>query len=236
MAGQGQGSRAAMGPIRSIIHVMAHPFRFGGRASFAEFWWFTGLTVILPWGAFQALSSRSILDLGPSDPEAVLTEAVELLATAISAPALIGGTLAMVLGAVLLSLWHSVAWFAVSVRRIHDTGRSAVIYVAFYLLPPAFGFYVGFNLAYAALVGDPAVVRTVMEQLAPFMILMIPAMVLYGLVTLWYLIVMLFPGDPTPNRFGPKPGGDSARARAPAPSVIPGAAPEPGAGLTAEDL
>ncbi|MEM7488766.1 MAG: DUF805 domain-containing protein [Pseudomonadota bacterium] len=112
-----------MGPIQATIFCMTHPFRFRGRARPGEYWWFTLMLTIayfvigmvLAWPLLSlAQEARAAAATGvPFDVETRAAAQVEAMLTS-------GHMVAFAI----FSLWASFATIAVTVRRLHDIGRS----------------------------------------------------------------------------------------------------------------
>ncbi|MEM7645183.1 MAG: DUF805 domain-containing protein [Pseudomonadota bacterium] len=112
-----------MGPIEATIFCMTHPFRFRGRAGLGEYWWFAlMLTVIyfvimvaIAWPLFALAREAQAAEAAgvPFDLEGLAAARVESV--------LGGATLWAFLG---FMVWASFATLSVTVRRLHDIGRS----------------------------------------------------------------------------------------------------------------
>jgi uncharacterized membrane protein YhaH (DUF805 family) len=175
-----------LSPIGWALRPLKNYANFSGRASRAEFWWFTLFFMIAYFILFfigMALSAGSPAPATPS-PFAVYAR--------------MGGFLA-VLG--IFWLVMLIPSIAVQIRRLHDTDRSGWWLGGFWLIYIAYmvsSFSMVSSMAAQAQGGAPA-----MGGFA--------AVAILGLVMLVYCIVLLvfwcLRGTPGPNRFGEDPYG-----------------------------
>ncbi|MEM9798570.1 MAG: DUF805 domain-containing protein [Pseudomonadota bacterium] len=203
-----------MGPFRSILRVMTHPFTYAGRASFSEYWWFAGLTYLVYFGiviwfytSFPFEELASVAALGEEELQAWLygkfveTGALEWVAAAFTSGLAWVGLAAYVV----FSIWHYLAWCAVGARRLHDTGRSAGLYLLIYIWSYLISIGIGVGFGVVATSG-PEALAAFAGLLSLINIAMIPLSIIFLVAALWYFICMFFPGDPGKNKFGPPPG------------------------------
>jgi uncharacterized membrane protein YhaH (DUF805 family) len=175
-----------LSPIGWALRPLKNYAKFSGRASRAEFWWFTLFFMIayfVLFGIGLAVSGRNPAPANPS-PFAIYTR--------------MGGYLA-VLGIFWLAL--VVPSIAVQVRRLHDTDRSGWWLAGFWLIYIAYlvaSFSMMSSIAAQAAGGAP--------NLGGF-----AAVAILGLVMLVYCIVLIvfwcLRGTPGANRFGEDPYG-----------------------------
>ncbi len=131
---------------RYVSRVLSRMFDYSGRASRVEFWWWMRLLFcVLPvlsvaWVAIEMLLARSVPSLGMM-VFSVLAYSVILFAVVGFLPTL-----------------------ALTVRRLHDTGRSGGVVVAWFVLP-LFAWIVFLGVGFVTLSiglvgGDPSVIPT----------------------------------------------------------------------------
>lgn len=129
-----QPPRARLGFLEAVVRALRQFSRFSGRASVAEYWWFA-LFIVLLWAALYFMVS-------------VVSSAGTSGGVGQAVGALLLGMSLVVLVAVIALL---VPIVAITVRRLHDTGRSgwwalllpvpllAVVVYFFCLLPGSIG-------------------------------------------------------------------------------------------------
>jgi uncharacterized membrane protein YhaH (DUF805 family) len=129
-----QQPRARLGFLEAVVRALRQFSRFSGRASVAEYWWFA-LFIVLLWAALYFMLS-------------VISSAGSSGGVGQTIGALLLGMSLVVLVAVVALL---VPIVAITVRRLHDTGRSgwwalllpvpllAVVVYFFCLLPGSIG-------------------------------------------------------------------------------------------------
>jgi uncharacterized membrane protein YhaH (DUF805 family) len=129
-----QPPRARLGFLEAVVRALRQFSRFSGRASVAEYWWFA-LFIVLLWAALYFMVS-------------VVSSAGTSGGVGQAVGALLLGMSLVVLVAVIALL---VPVVAITVRRLHDTGRTgwwalllpvpllAVVVYFFCLLPGSIG-------------------------------------------------------------------------------------------------
>lgn len=181
-----------MGMFSAVGSVYRNMFNFSGRARRAEYWWFALFTflvsLLIQVGLVFWLLGRPELALQLQDPagqQAFLKQ--------------IGGS-AVQYGLIFFAATFFLYWlptFAVTVRRLHDTGRSG-----WWLFKP-------FLVAFAVALGIGMFAATGEGMAAP--VVAIASAIMPLAISLWYLIVFCQRGTDGENRFGPDPlggGGD----------------------------
>ena len=115
-----------MGPIRATLHCLTRPVTWSGRASRSEFWWFS-LAMIAGsgvaggvWGG--AIGWDAAAYMMAADPLRMETEPDAVMAEMFAALAADHWPVLRVF--LLAGAYLSLCSLAVSVRRLHDTGRS----------------------------------------------------------------------------------------------------------------
>ena len=163
-------------------------------------------SIVLPSSSMIALVLRALRQSfvwrGRSAPAEFWSASLAKLLADLGALAL-PGPLGLLAGAVALALLPMT--LSVSVRRLHDRGRSARLLLAFLatsaLLLGALAF-TALNLVVPPLVTDPSAVFLAFARGA----LLLELLALLWLALLAWLVVSLSrPGDPGPNRYGPPP-------------------------------
>ncbi|MEO0862350.1 MAG: DUF805 domain-containing protein [Pseudomonadota bacterium] len=120
-----------MGPIAATLSCLRHPFKWSGRALPSEFWWFTlmfwlasFLATLPPMMPLVAEVQVYMAAVEQAQAEAYKNFGVPIMPpepdfTLVMAPFLTYFTVLMI-----LSIWPTLSFYAVLVRRLHDTGRS----------------------------------------------------------------------------------------------------------------
>jgi uncharacterized membrane protein YhaH (DUF805 family) len=176
------GACIAMGMFKAVGSVYANMFNFSGRARRAEYWWYA-LFIFLMSILLQAALVFWLIRTVGSDPAAIqsaMKHYEDDIAT--------------------WSLWFGAGYFifvfipqlAVTVRRLHDTGRSGWWMFKPFLVSFAIGF-VGTFLA-VFLGGGTA---------SPAIMLLVATASLGCMI--WFIVVLCLPGIYGNNRFGPDP-------------------------------
>ncbi|WP_179380421.1 DUF805 domain-containing protein [Jannaschia marina] len=110
-----------MSPVAATVTCLKRPFRFRGRASRSEFWWFTltyfalgtlaSIWAMMPFVETMVAAQTNALAGGEpmSEPELLR---------------LMGGFTARAWIVTLLLVWPMVSQIAVTIRRLHDIDRS----------------------------------------------------------------------------------------------------------------
>ena len=188
-----------MGMFAAVWSVYANMFNFSGRARRAEYWLYFLFLIVINSAVSVAIPGLMLMQAFGWDMPGN-EAAIEALLTEFRGPILTasGGTFVVMLFGVIIPQ------LAVTVRRLHDTGRSG-----WWMFKPLLVCIVAvFGLFFAAMFsgGDSAAG------------LMAVAVVIPLACYIWYMVVMCLPGDYGDNRFGPDPveGRSPADARHPA--------------------
>lgn len=166
-----------------VAHVLSRTFNYSGRAERVEFWWWMRLLfcVLLVWFvamvAIDMLIVRSGLDLG----SLVLAQLVDV------------GILVAVMG--------FLPTLALTVRRVHDTGRSGKVVLAWFLLP-LFAWIVFLGIAFVTI--GFALVYGGASAVPTYISLGIAVAVTLA-VAGWAIWWLQQDGDDGPNQFGDVP-------------------------------
>lgn len=193
-----------MGMFAAVGSVYANMFNFSGRARRAEYWWFQlfaiFMAIALQAGAYFWLSMQPEVGLAlyglinvTTDPE---------LSKLLGEQAARGfwldhGELLMRWAGILFVVYLFALWIpqlAVTVRRLHDTGRSGWWMFKPLLISIVGGIVLGFLAGLAGAASG-----------TPSPALMLMAMTLPLATSIWYLVVLCLPGTHGTNRFGPDP-------------------------------
>lgn len=100
-----------MGPVAAVKSVLGKYTQFSGRAAPSEYWWWN-LIYLLVAGPLYVLVMSMMTDVETSSPTLTLVLALLLM---------------------IVSLGSLVPHISVSVRRLHDTGRSGAWYFIMFL-------------------------------------------------------------------------------------------------------
>lgn len=109
MTAQQQPPPSRLGFGEAVVRALRQFTMFSGRASIAEYWWFA-LFVVLNWGALYLMASI----VGSADSSGGVGQTVGALLLGVSLVVLV----------VVLALVVPVV--AITVRRLHDTGRTGL--------------------------------------------------------------------------------------------------------------
>jgi len=93
-------------------------------------------------------------------------------------------------------------WLGVTVRRLHDTDRSGLWLLLFFLPFFAAGFIAAFVYG-----GQDGVDWDPFSSMGPLMIMAIVALIILAVLLFIFLVL---PGTPGPNRYGPNPHDDGS--------------------------
>lgn len=129
-----------MGPLDATINCLRHPFKWKGRAAPSEYWWFTlvmtiiytAVTVPLMWPfmsevfAYMDAVERAHITAAQSGAWTPVVMPPEPDFEAIAA-----AQMTYWLAFLIISIWPTFSSLSVSVRRLHDTGRSGWWYWIF---------------------------------------------------------------------------------------------------------
>lgn len=188
-----------MGMFAAVGSVYANMFNFSGRARRAEFWWyflFVFLVSFLIQGAIIYWAFTHPTFSVAFRSEAAMQTVIKQYETELARWS--GYTF---LGTLFL---YWIPYLAVTVRRLHDTGRSGWWMFKPFLLGILGAIVVSVLAGFmGAAAGSPS----------PALLLM--AMTIPLATTIWYFVVLCLPGTHGNNRFGPDPVPDR---RAPEPS------------------
>lgn len=189
-----------MGMFAAVGSVYANMFNFSGRARRAEYWWFFLFVFLMN----IALSGGFAVWM--------LTQAPSLLAqggeAALEALVLQYESLVLVASAVSLALMVFAVFIpqlAVTVRRLHDTGRSG-----WWMFKP-------FLVCLVAIAG--VMVATVALGPAAMGLLTMASFIPIA-CNIWYIVVMCLPGEHGENRFGPDPIADRPPSQTGHPALV----------------
>jgi uncharacterized membrane protein YhaH (DUF805 family) len=180
-------ARGTMGMFQAVGSVYANMFNFSGRARRAEYWWFvlfTYLVMFLIQGGFAYwLFTSPEFSAAMGNPQGmdVLVKRYEDQVWRWSGLAFV---------AMLFLYW--IPQLAVTVRRLHDTGRSGW----WMFKPILIGIAAAIVLSVLAVFtgnGDPSPALALMAATAP------------TAASIWFLVVLCLPGTHGTNRFGPDP-------------------------------
>jgi uncharacterized membrane protein YhaH (DUF805 family) len=184
----------------AVGSVYANMFNFSGRARRAEYWWFFLFIILMNvalsggftfWALTQAPSL--LAQGGEAALEALVLqyESLVLVASAV-------GVAVMVFAVFIPQL-------AVTVRRLHDTGRSGWwIFKPFLVCVVA----IAAVMVAAVILGPAAIGLLTMASLIPIA------------CNIWYIVVMCLPSERGENRFGPDPIADRPPEKARHPALV----------------
>jgi len=147
-----------LGPVQAITTCFRKFFITAGRASRSEFWWFYLIAIC----AVIAAEAADILVFGPSETIGIFAASV-VIATFLPS-------------------------FTVSIRRLHDTGKSLVHYFAVSLGSFAAGIAVGAIFA---------------PQLGEYAGTVSGLVIISGYLVIFYWFIA--PSHPNANKYGPNP-------------------------------
>ena len=192
-----------MGMFAAVGSVYANMFNFSGRARRAEYWWFFVFVIIMSFVMQGALVFWLM-----SNPEfAVAFRSEAAMQTVIKQyqSDILRYSGYYFVGTIFL---YWLPQLAVTVRRLHDTGRSG-----WWMFKPfIIGFLGAFGLGFmSGLIGSNG---------APSPALFLMAMTVPFAASIWYLVVLCLPGTHGNNRFGPDPIPDRPPAEAGHPALV----------------
>jgi uncharacterized membrane protein YhaH (DUF805 family) len=185
----------------AVGSVYANMFDFRGRARRAEYWWFVLFVFVLNI-AFSA--GLALWMFGQADVMAALAADgdVETLLAQIQGQFLRVGAVA----AVVMLFAIFIPQLAVTVRRLHDTGRSGWWMFKPFLISMGVALGVGFLAISPDGTASPALL--IVTYLTPLA------------CQIWYFVVMCLPGERGDNRFGPDPIEDRMQSEAGHPALV----------------
>ena len=163
-----------MGPIKAWSTCLRKSLVWSGRSGRAECWWCLALPVIV----LFVLSFVSVLAGEYGNVVAVIFLIVEIVLFATN--------------------------FAVAVRRLHDTGRTATLPVVSSALAIAATVLFFSPRFYATTEVGMSVIGPIL--MSGGMLVTIGLLIASAIVGLIAAVFLLLPGDPEPNRYGPPPG------------------------------
>jgi uncharacterized membrane protein YhaH (DUF805 family) len=172
-----------VGFVNAIKTCLRKYVTFSGRATRSEFWWSVIFLVLVN----LALMASQAAFFGPSETHSsVLDTGLGVtLSTQVTRPTGPGGLLYFWISMLLLLALAPPSW-AVTWRRLHDTGRTGWSI----LLPPAI-FVLGLFGTMIVAAGSPIVF--------PVMLLLVAQLVI------WPRVVLTRPSEAFPNEYGPNP-------------------------------
>ena len=161
------------------VRVLRRTFVYSGRASRAEFWWWMRLLSVVVLVVFAVLA---VLDTSST--------------RAVPSPGILW--LGFVNASVLVALAGFFPTLALTVRRLHDTGRSGLAVLVWFLLP-FFAWLIFLGLAFAAL---GQALTTGSSEDAPSLVALAIAVGVSLVVAGWAIWWLRQDGDDGPNQFG----------------------------------
>jgi uncharacterized membrane protein YhaH (DUF805 family) len=186
----------------AVRSVYANMFNFGGRARRAEYWWYFLFVIVMNFAISGALTGWMVMQ-APAWAMPGNEAAAEALMMEFRGQFIAGSVVALVL----MLFGYLIPQLAVTVRRLHDTGRSGWwIFKPFLVGIAAMGGIVVF--AMGPLGGAAAPGLMVLAVFVPFA------------CNVWYIVVMCLPGDHGDNRFGPDPIRDRKPSEAGHPALV----------------
>lgn len=190
-----------MGMFAAVRSVYANMFTFSGRARRAEYWWFFLFVILLN---FALTGGVALWMFGQA-------EVMSALATDTGAEALVAQFQRQFMGgaaAFLAVMFFGVflPQLSVTVRRLHDTGRSGWWMFKPFLIGIGLALGVGGLAAFTGGAVSPALL--IVTYLTPLA------------CQIWYLVVLCLPGERGDNRFGPDPIGDRLETGAGHPALV----------------
>jgi uncharacterized membrane protein YhaH (DUF805 family) len=180
-----------MGMFGAVGSVYANMFNFSGRARRAEYWWF-----FLFWIILNVIATGGLIYWLTANPEYMVTFRSEAAMQAVFkqyqdewlrwAAYIFAGSF----------FFYWLPYLAVTVRRLHDTGRSGWWMFKPFLVGLLGAIGIGVLAAMTGVAGGSA---------EPPMALMLLSPTLSIGVTVWFYVVLCLPGTHGNNRFGPDP-------------------------------
>jgi uncharacterized membrane protein YhaH (DUF805 family) len=195
-----------MGMFAAVGSVYANMFNFSGRARRAEFWWFYLFCIIV-----SAIGTAGLMYWFSSNPQymvAFRSEAAMRTVFKQYQDDLVRWSAYFFLGTFFL---YWLPLLAVTVRRLHDTGRSGWWMFKPFLIAMVGGFVIGFLAAFSGAASGTG---------GPSPLLMMLAPILSIGTTIWYYVVLAWPGTHGNNRFGPDPIPDRAPRQSSHPALV----------------
>jgi uncharacterized membrane protein YhaH (DUF805 family) len=178
-----------MGMFAAVGSVYANMFNFSGRARRAEYWWYFLFVIIMSFIAQGAvvfwLMSSPELSVAFRSEAALQTVAKQY------EDVILRWTMYYFAGSLIL---YWIPQLAVTVRRLHDTGRSGWWMFKPFLIGILGAIVVGFVAGFlGAATGSPSPALMLMAATLPMA------------ASIWYIVVLCLPGVHGNNRFGPDP-------------------------------
>ncbi|MDG4649847.1 DUF805 domain-containing protein [Roseibacterium sp. SDUM158017] len=174
-----------MGMFGAVGSVYRNMFDFSGRARRAEYWWFVLFTFVV-----ALLLQGAAIFWVLTQPQVATGDGPALQAMIKDYEALFRRYSAVYLVATLFLYW--IPYLAVTVRRLHDTGRRG-----WWMFKPLI-------LGFLAVLGLVTLAsRSASQDTAETMAL--AATAVPALCSIWFIVVLCLPGTRGENRFGPDP-------------------------------
>jgi uncharacterized membrane protein YhaH (DUF805 family) len=178
-----------MGFFGAVGACYGNMLNFSGRARRAEYWWFFLFQVLFGWTIPVGVYFLAPIDLPPLAD--VMNEAkMEAWLMAMTQDGSIQRFFGYVFAAQLFLIY--LPSLAVTVRRLHDTNRSGWLIFVPILTPIAVGLFGGVLVMLSGGGAASAAIMIVMV-IAPLAI------------SIWFIVLLAWPGSYGNNRFGPDP-------------------------------
>jgi uncharacterized membrane protein YhaH (DUF805 family) len=192
-----------MGMFAAVGSVYANMFNFSGRARRAEYWWYFLfvfiMNIVLQAGLTYWLMTH------PEYSVAFRSEAAMQTVVKQYQSEMLRWTGYVFIGTLFL---YWIPQLAVTVRRLHDTGRSGWWMFKPFILGFLGAVVLGFFSGLMGSGGAPSPALLMMAMTVPFA------------ASIWYLVVLCLPGTHGNNRFGPDPIPDRPPAEASHPALV----------------
>jgi uncharacterized membrane protein YhaH (DUF805 family) len=192
-----------MGMFAAVGSVYANMFNFSGRARRAEYWWYFLfvfiMNIVLQAGLTYWLMTH------PEYSVAFRSEAAMQTVVKQYQSEMLRWTGYVFIGTLFL---YWIPQLAVTVRRLHDTGRSGWWMFKPFILGFLGAVVLGFFSGLMGSGGAPSPALLMMAMTVPFA------------ASIWYIVVLCLPGTHGNNRFGPDPIPDRPPAEASHPALV----------------
>jgi uncharacterized membrane protein YhaH (DUF805 family) len=192
-----------MGMFAAVGSVYANMFNFSGRARRAEYWWYFLFILIMSF-----ILQGAVVYWLLSHPEysvAFRSEAAMQTVLKQYEDQVLRWSGYSFLGTLFL---YWIPQLAVTVRRLHDTGRSGWWMFKPFILGILGAVVLGFVSGLMGTGGTPSPALMLMAMTVPFA------------ASIWYLVVLCLPGTRGNNRFGPDPIPDRPPSEAGHPALV----------------